>query len=205
MTAVLRPRAAAAAEFPREGLDKLRFEADADAVVAYDGLGRARRFARDGSDTAPVAIGIVDDGDNGPPLYRAVYLALLDGSNRALAWYAPAEMWDRSDVARFARAAGLRHTSVNGALKHAPGGKSLMASPGGRALRVALVGAPLVALVLGVLGVAPGWLLGVAVVVVIAGTGLGIRYLPARGRGPAGARGTGPGGVRPPGDGPAAG
>jgi hypothetical protein len=203
MTAVLRPRPDAVDEFPREGLDLVRFEAGGDAVVAYDGLGRARRFARDGSDTAPVAIGLVTDGGRGPPLYQHDYLALLDGSDRALAWHAPYDVWNAHDVARFAAAAGLHYTVVSGPLRHAPGGRPITASPGSRALRVALVGAPLVLLVLGVLGVASGWLLAVAACAVVTATGVGIRYLPAPRRSTG--RGAGQDGVTPPGDGPATG
>lgn len=203
MTTVLRPRRDAVDRFPRERLDVVRFEADAEAVVAYDGRGRTHRFVRDGSDTAPVAIGVVDDGGRGSPLHQHVYLALLDSSDRALAWHSPSDRWNPHDVARFARTAGLRYTWVSGNLRHAPGGRSLMKAPGDWILRVAVLGTLPAVLVLGALDVASRWVLAVAGFAVIVAAGFGVRYLPVRKRGSG--RADDQRAVRPPGDGPVAG
>lgn len=197
MTAVLRPPPEAVARFRHAGLDVVRFEADAEAVVAYDGHGRAHRFARDGSDTAPVAIALIDDGDYKPAKSSKVHVALLDSSGRALAWHSSSLMWDLGEVEPFARAAGLRFMSVDGLLREAPGGHSLDGAPGDWVLPVLLLVSLLAVLVLGTLnGVSRLAILPVGYAVVVA-VCLGHRYLmPVR------KRVTDQDGIRPPSDGP---
>ena len=169
------------------------------AVVAYDGHGRAFRFARDGSDTAPVAIALVDDGDYRPAKSSSVHLALLDSSGRALAWHSSCLMWDLDEVEPFARAAGLQFTFVDGLLREAPGGHSLMGAPGDWILPVVLFVSISAVLVIGVLGEVSRVVIvpvGYAVIVAVC---FGCRYLPVP------KRDTDKPGVRPPGDGRAAG
>ncbi len=155
---ILRPRVTKSGRYDSRHLANAGFRMAGDALVITDARGNEHRFPCDGTDRAPAAIGLIGGprmGRDGPSLYVAV----VDGCNRLLAYDPVIDLWCPDDVQRFAESAGLHVRDVDDSpamVGHGPGPVDIsrVGSSTAIAVLLALIPAGVAAALLG----APAWL-----------------------------------------------